>query len=67
MSDPVFSKPAPKSFTRMVGAQRCDPTPRAVLRLDQAGKDMAARTIAHPIKGPAALENPGLEHLVRRP
>ena len=48
MSNVVFARPAPKSFTqmRLVGAHRNAPTPRAVLKLDAAGKALAARTIA---------------------
>jgi hypothetical protein len=58
----LFTRPAPKAFARMVGAQRnalpvSDPTPRRVLKLDQVGKDAAARTIARPLSNAFALVN----------
>lgn len=57
MSDPIFASPVLNSFTRMVGADRNDPSPKApqraapvpeprpVLRLDDAGHLAAARTL----------------------
>ena len=55
----IFSRPAPRAFAKMreVSAKRNDPAPRKVLRLDQAGKDVAARTIARPLSDAKALEN----------
>ena len=63
MSNAVFARPAPKSFTtmRMVGADRCSPAPkpRAVLKLDDVGRAAAARDIArqHPRDRERAFEN----------
>jgi hypothetical protein len=64
MSDTVFSRPAPRSYTqmRLVGAARNAPTPRPVLRIDAAGKALAARTIARiqPNDREQAFENESL-------
>ena len=43
MSNVVFARPAPKSFARMVGAQRNAPAPRAALKLDAAGQECSSR------------------------
>ena len=49
---------APTSFKRTrVVHELPTYTPRPVLRLDQAGRDVAARTIARPLPDHLALEN----------